>query len=101
MLSEKAEVGTERLLTGATVLARTVAESGIHDHGIADRESAHVIAHGVDHARRVGAQDPWGNDRDTGEAADHEQIEMVERGRADADAHVIGANQFRQREIAA
>jgi hypothetical protein len=101
MLSEYAEAGAKWLLTGATILARTVAQSRIHNREIADRQSRDVAADGVDYTRCVGTEDPRRNDPDTGQAADHEQIEMVERGGANADANIAGAEHIGYRQIVA
>jgi hypothetical protein len=67
-----------------------IADAAVDDDGIADFElvvgDSAEIADGIDDARGIGAEDPWWGYRDTGQAADDEEIQMIERGRFDAHA---------------
>src|SRR4051812_42972523 len=101
MLPEELEARTERLFTGETVFTCAVAESWIDDRQITHGQSGHLAADGLDHTARVAAEYPRGRNRDPWQTTDDEQIEMVERGGAHADAHVAGANHVRHRQVIA
>ena len=53
----------------------------------------------VDDAGAIGPHDPGRRDHDAGKAFDHEEIEMIERGRADPNAHVIRAAKLRLGDV--
>jgi hypothetical protein len=89
VLAKDPIAGTEWLFAGTTVLACAVAESGIYDDVVADRQFADVTADGVDHAGDIGAKDPWRNDRDARQTADDEKVEMVERGGSNSNPDVV------------
>lgn len=101
MLAEDAESWAQRLLARATVFAGSIAQAGIHHNAVADSKCHDLIADGIDHTGGVGSQSPRRSDRDAGQAGNDEQIEMVERRGAHADAHVVGAAQLGHREIIA
>src|SRR6185295_6766005 len=90
MLAEQLEVDAERWFAGPAVLAGVVADAPVDDDGIADLElvvgDSAEIADGIDDARGVGAEHPGRGYRDTGQAADDEEIQMIERGGSDAHA---------------
>ena len=89
MFAENAEFRAERLLAGETVLARAIAQPRIDDDVVTERDGSDIVADGVDDSTRVSAERPRRNQRDPGQAGDHEQIEMVECGCADPNANVV------------
>ena len=94
-----AEPRAERLLAVATVLAGAIAQPWIDHDVIADGEVLHVGPDRVDDAAGVGREGPWRLDRDARLSTEHEQVEMVECRRADADADVRRAPQFGQGKV--
>ena len=79
------------MLALLAVLARLIADPGIDDDGVADFElvvgNAAQISDGIDDARPVPAEHPGcGGHRETGQTADDEEIQVIQRGGADADA---------------
>ena len=72
------------------VLARVAREPGIDHDAIARRHVRHVAPGAFDDAGGVAAEDPGRNDRHAGEPLHDEEIEMIERGGGDPDAHVAG-----------
>ena len=89
MFAEELEVDAERLLARAAVLAGEIADAAVDDDGVTDFElvvgDSAQVADGIDGARRVRAEHPWRlGDRDTRQATNDEQIQMVKRCCADA-----------------
>jgi hypothetical protein len=101
VLTENSESRTERLLTVETVLARAIADPGVHDDSISRNDAFDLGACRVHDADGVRAQNPRRRDDDSGQAADHEQIEAIERGRENAYADVVGTTELRLGNVVA
>jgi hypothetical protein len=101
MLAEDAIARTERLLAGKAVLTGAIAQARIDDDVIADRDAADIGADLVDDAGGVRAKNPGRRIRHAGQAGDDEEVEMVERRGAHADAHIRRANHLGNRKIVA
>ena len=90
MFTEHLELDTERLFAGLAVLAGEIADAAVDDHGVADFElivgDATKVADGIDDTAGVGAEHPGWRYRDTGQAAEDEKVQMIERGGSDANA---------------
>src|SRR3989337_1261868 len=74
------------------VLTGVIAYSRIDDHGVADLDAsgriAAEIADGIYYPRRIGTQDPGRYDLQVGKPAQHEEVEVVQSDRFDADAYL-------------
>ena len=87
----KREARTERLLAGATVLARTVAQPGVDDDVVADATTGRPSLPTASITPHASAPNDHGGMMVTpGKPPIDEQIEMVERGGANAHADVVG-----------
>ena len=82
VLAEDPVARTERLFAVETVLARAVAHPRIENDIVADGHVLHVVADGVDHPACIGAEDEGRRQLHARQAADDEQVEMIEGGRA-------------------
>src|SRR5688500_7869570 len=92
VLAEHSELHAQRVLSLEAVLAGVIAQAGIDDDRIAQLDvagrPAAQISDGIDYPCRVGAEYPWRDDLEVGESAQHEQVEMVQADRFDADAYL-------------
>src|SRR5436853_5419482 len=83
------------MLAGLAVLAGVVADAGVDDDGVADLHMMirryTQIADGVDDTRGVGTEYPWRNDLAAWQSADDKQIQMIETGSPDSNAHFANA----------
>ncbi len=97
MLSEDAVADTEALLSAAAELARVAEEARLDQHAVASREALHPRAQSVQDSRSVRSR--YLRQGNTGNPVTHEDVQVVQRGRADRDPHLLGAR-LRQRPIA-
>ena len=99
MLTKNAVLETERVVAGAAVLARAVADTRIEHDSVAWPNACDVRSNRVDHADTVGPQDPALPDSYAGNSFDHPKVEVVQRSRLNSHAHVIRRPELRRWNI--
>jgi hypothetical protein len=85
VLSEQPEARAQRLLASEAGGALSTGDTGVEDHLLANRNPGHPFAYRLDDPGAVGASDVRQiNPRQT---LEHEDVELVEGGSAQCDAH--------------
>src|SRR5688500_8302500 len=99
VLAKQLVLDAERVLAFQTKLAGAVGDPGIDDHAVAGAYPAHRRSDLIDDSGAVASHDPGWCDHDAREALDNEQVQVIERGRTNADAHVVRCSKLRGRDV--
>src|SRR5258708_11246551 len=91
MLADDAKARTQGLLAVEAVLTGAIADAGVDEDHVAWRDMPHVGTDFLHDAGAISAQDPRWRDEHAGKTANLEQVETIERRRANADEHVCRA----------
>ena len=89
----------ERLLARFTEAAAAIADARVDHHAITGCEPVYAAPDTFDRAGPVRAHDPSRTHRHPREAAEHEEVEMIERDRVYAHTHVRGSTERGNRKI--
>ena len=86
VLAEHAKAGREWMLAARGVLVLDGVDAGVDDDAVAFLQTTARGCH-VDHAGAIAAEHPVRRDAHAGQPAHRPQVEVIERGAADADTH--------------
>src|SRR4026209_808322 len=101
MLTEHAELETQRIVARKAVLAVPTADARVDQDGVSDRDSRHPRADGIDDSHAVRAKYPWRYELDAGSAQHRPEVDVVECGRAQSNPNVGRRRDHRLRDVAA
>ena len=87
VLAQQSIVHAERVLARPTEFAAVVRDSRIDHHAVTGSNGGDVRSYGLDDAAAISPDDMRKAIRRAGQALSNEEIEVVQRGRSNADAY--------------